>query len=87
VTDPKRLTLPQLDLPEDYTREDLLRALGTVLLSVDANLRYLRADTQVRSAGVDVNAAAIRRLEGRVDALELAADTHRLDAVTSNVPR
>ena len=74
VPDPRRLSVPEFNLSENPTRDQLVRALSDAVFSISENLRFLRADSQSRSSSADANAAAIRRLEVRVDELERRAN-------------
>lgn len=73
-TDPRRLSLPELGLPPNYTREDLIKALVGVLFGLNESLRYLRADAQAKRSGVESNKADIDELRLDLDALRREVD-------------
>lgn len=56
------------------------------MFQIAENLRFLRYDAQSRTSQSDANAAAIRRLEVRIDALERTAWSHETDP-SDAVPR
>lgn len=69
-TDPHRLTMPALELPENPTDADLKRAMANAILSIAMNLQFLREDAESRAAQETANERVIREHERRIAALE-----------------
>lgn len=58
----KRLSVPSFDLPDNPSRDDLVKAMANAIIEIADNLRYLRRDAEQRE---DLE-KRVRRLEDKV---------------------